>query len=213
MYIALNNERIILNFNGGINLKMSGPDHIYYVELKEYVKNDEFPYTVESYKIVPTGGIRQAFNVPIQFYGQWEILVYKFVENYGMKLIFNHRYCDYSKLVKFNLETEDFNEAKLWSERVNKYVNLHGCIPIVNSIFDTINKSYPAYYNLNGIDFYKTYNIGRFPKSSTDFRTLDHRKEGLIWYGNWKTFWSYQHPRKWTELSSQEIIDDILGLS
>ena len=58
-----------------------------------------------------------------------------------------------------------------------------------------------------------TYNIGRFPKSSTDFRTVDHRKEGLIWYGNWKTFWSYQHPRVWTDLTSQEIVDDILGLS
>jgi hypothetical protein len=41
---------------------------------------------------------------------------------------------------------------------------------------------------------------------------LDHRMEGVIWYGNWKTFWSYQHPRPWKTLSSQEIVDDILGL-
>jgi hypothetical protein len=36
--------------------------------------------------------------------------------------------------------------------------------------------------------------------------------EGVIWYGNWKTFWSYQHPRLWKNLSSQQIADDILGL-
>lgn len=212
MYIALNNERIILNFNGGINLKMSGPDHMYYVELKEYVKNDEFPYTVESYRITPTGGRRQAFNVPIEFQGNWEILVFKFIENHGMKLIYNHRYCDYGKLVKFYLETKDFNEATLWSKRVDEYSRIHGCIPLVDSNFDEINKSYTAYYNIPGIDIYKTYKIGRYPKSSSDFRTIDHRKEGLIWFGNWKTFWSYQHPRKWTELTSQEIVDDILGL-
>lgn len=213
MYIALNNERIILNFNGGINLRMSGPDPMYYVELKEYVKNDEVPYTVESYRIGTTESIRQSFNVPIEFNGNWEIQVFKFIENFGMKLIYTHRFCDYAKLVKFILETEDLNEAKLWSERINLYTKINGCIPLVNSKFDDINKSYTAYYNISGIDTYKTYKIGRFPKSSSDFRTTDHRKEGLIWYGNWKTFWSYQHPRKWTELSSQEIVDDILGLS
>ena len=47
---------------------------------------------------------------------------------------------------------------------------------------------------------------------SNDFKTVDPRKDGLIWYGNWKTFWSYQHPRNWANLSSQEIVDDILGL-
>ena len=41
---------------------------------------------------------------------------------------------------------------------------------------------------------------------------MDSNKEGVIWYGNWKTFWSYQHPRLWKNLSSQEIVDDILGL-
>ena len=75
-----------------------------------------------------------------------------------------------------------------------------------------LNKKLPNYYLTYGIDHYKTYNIGRYPKTSKDFKTVDHRKEGLIWFGHWKTFWSYQHPRLWKNLSSQEIVDDILGL-
>jgi hypothetical protein len=41
---------------------------------------------------------------------------------------------------------------------------------------------------------------------------MDMRMEGYIWFGNFKKFWSYQHPRNWNNLSSQQIIDDILGL-
>lgn len=213
MYIALNDERIILNFDKGITVRMSGPDLHYLIDLKEYVKNDDIPYTVESYPITPKGGWSTFFQVPIEFYGDWEIIIYKYVPEVGIKRIFTHKYCDYSKLVKFNLLTKDYKECQLWIERVKEYVRIHGCIPIVQTPFDELNKIFPSYYNNLGVDIYKTYNIGRLPKESRDFKTLDHRKKGLIWFGNWKTFWSYQHPRKWTELSSQEIADDILGLS
>lgn len=213
MYIALNNERIIFNFDKGILVKMSGPDSSYYVELREYTKNDEVPYTVESYPISPKGAFCPYFRVPVEFYGDWEISVYRFVENYGMSKIFVHRFNDYGKLVKFQLQTGNYQECKLWVERVKEYIRIHGCNPIVETPFDDLNKEFISYYNIPYIDVYKTYRIGRFPKDSTDFRTLDIRKKEVIWFGNWKTFWSYQHPRKWTEISSQEIVDDILGLS
>ena len=130
-----------------------------------------------------------------------------------MNKIFVHRFCDYSKLVKFNLKTENYDECKLLVSRVEEYVRIHGCNPIFETPFDDLNKKFINYYNIPSIDAYKTYNIGRFPKDSTDFRTLDHRKKDMIWFGNWKVFWSYQHPRKWNEISSKEIADDILGLS
>ena len=130
----------------------------------------------------------------------------------GLSKIFVHRFNDYGKSVLFNLITKDIEEAQIWVDRIKLYQKIHGCRISINSDFEEINKSFESYYHTNGIDFYKTYNIGRFPKTSSDFRTMDHRKEGLIWYGNWKTFWSYQHPRKWTDLTSQEIVDDILGL-
>jgi hypothetical protein len=213
MYIALNNERIIYNFDKGILVRMSGPDESYYVEVKEYLKNDETPYTVESYPISPKKSFCPYFKLPIEFYGDWEILIYKYVPEHGMNRIFSHRFNDYGKLVRFILKTESYEECKLWVKRVQEYVRIHACTPIVETPFDDINKSFITYYNIPYIDVYKTYNIGRFPKDSTDYRTLDPRKKDLIWFGNWKTFWSYQHPRKWTELSSQEIADDILGLS
>lgn len=214
MYFTLNNEKIVLNFNPSITVKIAGPENAYFIEVREYPKNDDQSNYVESYTIGHNERVsRRTFQLPIEFYGDFEISISKFIDNYGLKKIFVHRFCDYGKLVHFNLETNNFNECELWANRVREYSKIHGCIPVVFSSFDEINKSFDTYYNIVGIDPYKTYNIGRFPKQSNDYKTRDHRKEGLIWFGYWKTFWSYQHPRKWTDLSSQEIIDDILGLN
>jgi hypothetical protein len=214
MYISLNNEYIYLNFNSHPFLKISGPDDLYHVELREYLKNDDKSISVENFKVAGKSGLgwRTDFECPIEFYGDWEISVSKFIPSYGLRKIFTHRFNDYGKWVKFNLDTNDREECELWVERIKVYQSIHGCEVILNSKFDEINKKYLGYYSSHGIDFYKTYNIGRFPKMSTDFRTLDKRKEGVIWFGNWKTFWSYQHPRPWKFLNSQEIVDDILGL-
>ena len=213
MYFSLNEERVVLNFNPSPYVKITGPDKLYYVEMREYVDNDDKSLSIDSYKVSSTDtGWRTWFNVPIEFYGEFEISISKYVPNYGIKKIYTHRYNDYGKFVRFNLETDDLDECILWVERVMEYKKIHGCKPLINTRFDEVNKKFSDYYSINDIDYYKTYNIGRFPKKSTDFKTLDARQEGLIWYGNWKKFWSYQHPRCWKTLSSQEIIDDILGL-
>lgn len=213
MYFSLNEERVVLNFNPYPYVKINGPDKFYYVEMREYVDNDDKSFNIDSYKVSSTNiGWRTWFSVPIEFYGEFEISISKYVPNYGIKKIYTHRYNDYGKFVRFNLETDDLEECILWIERVMEYKKIHGCKPLINTRFDEVNKKFSDYYSINNIDYYKTYNIGRFPKKSTDFKTLDARKEGVIWYGNWKTFWSYQHPRCWKTLSSQEIIDDILGL-
>jgi hypothetical protein len=209
MFISLNEEKIILHFNPSIFLKISGPDELYYVELREYPKNDDQSLFVEGRKIIGNGGI---FEVPIEFYIDFEISVSKYIPDYGLKKIFTHRFNDYGKQVLFNLNTNDFNECSMWVTKVQEYCKIHGCKMHLNTKFDEINKKYSSYYQVDGIDYYKTYNIGRFPKNSTDWRTVDPRQEGVIWYGNWKTFWSYQHPRLWSNLSSEEIIEDILVL-
>jgi hypothetical protein len=213
MYFSLNEERVILNFNPSPYVRIAGPDKLYYVEMREYVDNDDKSLTIEGYKVSPTDtGWRNWFEVPIEFYGEFEISISKYIPNYGLQKIYTHRYNDYGKFVKFNLITDDLDECVLWVERVMEYSKIHGCKPLINTKFDEVNKRFSDYYLINNIDHYKTYNIGRFPKQSNDFKTIDARKEGVIWYGNWKTFWSYQHPRCWKTLSSQEIIDDILGL-
>lgn len=214
MYITLNEEQIILNLNPQVHLKVAGPDKLYYVELREYKKNEDQSLYVEGYKISngQYENWRTDFTCPIEFYFDFEIQLYKYTSEHGLTRMLTHRYNDYGKYVLFNLETDDSEEAYLWTERVKEYQRIHGCKVVLKSKFEKIDKLFSTYYNTYGIDFYKTYNIGRFPKTSTDFRTLDHRKEGVIWYGTWKTFWSYQHPRMWKNLSSQEIADDILGL-
>lgn len=213
MYFSLNEERVVINFNPSPYVRISGPDKLYYVEAREYVDNDDKSLTIEGYKVSPTGsGWRSCFELPIQFYGDFEISISKYVPNFGIKKIYTHRYNDYGKFVRFNLETNDMEECIFWVERVMEYKRIHGCKPLIYTNFDEVNKKFSEYYSIIDIDYYKTYNIGRFPKQSTDFRTMDARKEGVIWYGNWKTFWSYQHPRCWKNLSSQEIVDDILGL-
>lgn len=213
MYFSLNEERIVLNFNPSPYVKIAGPDKFYYVEMREYVDNDDESLNVDGYKVSSTDvGWRTWFNTPIEFFGEFEISISKYVPNYGIKKIYTHRYNDYGKFVRFNLETDNIDECALWVERVLEYKKIHGCKPLINTRFDEVNKKFSDYYSINNIDYYKTYNIGRFPKTSTDFKTLDARQEGVIWYGNWKKFWSYQHPRCWKTLSSQEIIDDILGL-
>ena len=213
MYFSLNEERVIMNFNPYPYLRISGPDKYYHVEMREYIDNDDTSLSVDGYKVSPTdAGWRTWFGVPIEFYGDFEISISKYIPDYGLKRIYTHRYNDYGKLVKFNMDTRDFDECNLWVERVLEYKKIHGCRILINTPFDKINKSFSDYYSTTNIDFYKTYNIGRFPKQSTDFKTVDPRMEGQIWYGNWKKFWSYQHPRCWKNLSSKEIIDDILGL-
>ena len=214
MYITLNQETLSLNFNPYPQLKITGPDPLYYVELREYKKGEDQSVSIESYKVTNGENIdwKDNFECGIEFYCDFEISVHKYVPNYGLKRIFTHRYNDYGKIVLFNLVTDNINEAKLWSQRVDEYQRIHGCKVVLHSQFDEINKKYLTYYETGGIDYYKTYNIGRFPKQSTDWRTIDPRKEGVIWYGYWKTFWSYQHPRPWNTLSNQEIVDDILGL-
>ena len=213
MYFSLNEERVILNFNPYPYVRITGPDELYYVEMREYVDNDDKSLSIDSYKVSPTNkGWRNWFDTPIEFYGEFEISISKYVPDYGIKKIYTHRYNDYGKFVRFNLETDDLDECILWVERVMEYKRIHGCRPLINTKFDEVNKKFSDYYSIKDIDYYKTYNIGRFPKKSTDFKTVDPRQEGIIWYGNWKKFWSYQHPRCWKTLSSQEIVDDILGL-
>lgn len=213
MFTKIGNVYINYDFNNGIKVSVNGPDQLYCVEVKEYLKGSDESLFVESYHISSQNhNFLNQFRLDIEFYGDFEISVYRFDKNEGLQRIFIHRYNDRDKLVRFNLDTFNLEEATLWSKRINHYCNIHGCKPLVISKFPSINKSYPQYYHSNDLETYNTFNIGRYPKRSNDFRTTDHRKEGVIWFGNWKTFWSYQHPRPYSQISSQEIVDDILGI-
>jgi hypothetical protein len=214
MLLQINNVQILLNFNNGISVRIIGPDKYYYVEVLEYKKNQDLPVIVESYHITNDKSLSQPseFKLPIKFYFDFEIQIYKVVLNQGLKKIYTHRFNEFGKVIKFNLKTKDYNEAIYWLGYINNYCRLNSCLKIIKSDFSEINHQTNKLFLGKEVESYKTYDIGRFPKSSNDWRTIDPRKEGMIWFGNWKTFWSYEHPRCWTNLTSEEIIKDILGL-
>jgi hypothetical protein len=214
MYTIINNIKIDISFDSGITVYVEGPDKEYYIEVSEYRTNENIPKFVEGYSINVIDGLptKRIFKCPIEFYFDFEITIYKFVDKFGLQKIFSHRYNDFGKLVKFILTPKDYDECVLWYQKIKEYQNIHGCEILLETPFDDINKSVSTYYQTTGISPYKTYNIGRFPKTSYDWKTIEPRKENLIWFGYWKTFWSYQHPRHWKELSSEEIIKDILSL-
>lgn len=213
MYITVNKEQIDIRLNPYIYVNVLGPDPLYYVELREYINNEEESKLIEGHHFNKNGAYVQSLNFSFfgEFYGDYEISVYKFVKNVGLQKIHTHRYNDCGKLVEFYLETNSIDDANTWVESILEYQKKHGCIVKLNSSFDELNNQFEYDPTL---PIYKTYNIGRFEKTSTDYKTLgEARKHGNIWFGNWKVFWSYQHPRNWKGLSAKNISDDILGLS
>lgn len=214
MYIETNNEKILISFNPHPKVQIQGPENFYFVELTEYLENELRPRVVESYEITtnPTFDWEESeFKCFIEFYTDFEISIYKFVDGVGLQRIHTHRFNENGQAIKFNLHTKDEDDCKLWVDRILEYKRIKSCFVNLNSFYKDINNLSDIHLESDD-EYYKVYNIGRFPKISTDFRTTDERMEGLVWLGNWKTFWSYQHPRLWVDLSSKEIIDDILGL-
>ncbi len=212
MFINVNNENIEIKFDPHIYVNVWGPEHFYYVEVREYVKDNPESKFVEGFHFNRNADIVKDYNFYYfgEFYGDYEISVFKFVKNVGLQKIYTHRYNDCGQLVHFNLITDNIEDAKIWVKSIDEYQKKHGCIVKVNSKFEEIN----TLYSNDTQSPYKTYNIGRIPKTSTDFKSVgEKRKHGNLWFGNWKVFWSYQHPRNWKELTSKEISDDILGLS
>lgn len=214
MFIETTNEKILLSFNPYPYLEVFGKEKMYYVELREFVKNETTSRLVESFEItndVNSDWDEMNFRCFIEFFMDFEISIYKFVDKHGLIRIFSHRFTENGQSILFNLHSKNEEDCKIWSERILEYKKIKSCHISINSIFEDINKLSDFEYDKDN-EYYKTYNIGRFPKTSLDFRSIDERSEGSIWMGNWKKFWSYQHPRFWIDLSPKEIIDDILGL-
>lgn len=214
MLLQIDENQFSIDFNNGITAKPLGKENYFYFELTEFTKNNHNPKIVEATHVHTHAPINapQEFSVPIQFYFDFELSIYKFVKNYGIQRIYTHRYNDTNKVVKFILKPKDSYEGYLWLEKINLYCSIHNCKKIIESTFPELENFSDYKYSNREIEPYKTYRIGRFPKSSTDFRTTDVRMEGYVWFSNWKTFWSYEHPRSWNFLNSEEIVTDILGL-
>lgn len=216
MFTRINDIAINYEFNPHISVRVDGPDRYYYVEVREYLKGSTESLFIEGYHISSKNTDvcwpHTEYTFRASFYGDYEISIFKMDFEEGLTRIFTHRFDDRDRVVKFEVDTDNKQEAELWVLRVLEYVRRHGCRPIIITKFEEINHRHKNFFSNPGIETYKTYKIGRYPKTSNDFRTLDPRRKGVIWFGFWKEFWSYEHPRLWKFLSSQEVVDDILGL-
>lgn len=212
MYFSLNNEKIVFHLTSGITVRINGPEDLYYVEVREFKNNHESFY-LEGYPVSldKKEGVETEFNFPILFYADLETSIYKITGSKRATKIYTHRYNDYGKLVKFKFDSEDYEECEIWYEKVMEYCSLRGCKPVIDSVFDEINKKVPNFFEIIDIDYYKTYYLGRYPKVDKwkPKQTLD---EAVLRDKNIIDYWSLNHPRNPEGLSSAEIASDILGL-
>lgn len=216
MFTRIDDITIRMDFNEGVKVWVKGPDLFYFVEILEYEKGCGDPKYLEGHQVhsIPTDAAPfwKFFKYDARFYSDFEIRVYRCDDNEGMLLVHTHRYNDRGKYVRFEITNKNKEETELWVERIHKYCVIHKCYPVIKTDFTDINHRHKNFFITDGIEYYRTYRIGRFPKASKDFKTQDPRKKGFLWFGFWKIFWSYEHPRNWKFLNSQEVVDDILGL-
>lgn len=213
MYFQIGTEKIFLDFNNGITARVYGPDSLYYVEIVEYRGNDHSPVSIGGNIISHDGNwVQYEFQIPIEFHFDFEVKFYKFNPEFGIHNFYSHKFNDYGQVVRFIIEPHSLEEGFMWLKEIKKYSRKRGCIIQTVSPYPELEFFSDTRYQTRDLTPYKTYKLGRYPKVSNDWKTIDPRKEGLIWFGNWKTFWSYQHPRNWKDLSSYEIAIDILGL-
>ena len=100
----------------------------YYVECVEYNGIDHEPVNLEGHHVASNCDWPYVeFKLPIEFYLDFEIKIYRFDPNYGLKLIFSHRYNDYDQVVRFIVDTENYNEANLWLSKIKEYQRKNYC--------------------------------------------------------------------------------------
>lgn len=210
MYFSLNQEKIIFHQNNGITVRVNGPEELYYVEVREFLSGKNQSFYLEGYPVCLSGkeGVKTEFNLPIRFYGDLETTIYKFRDGKKTTRIFTHRYNDYGKLVRFKFDTESIEDSDVWFNLVMDYRKLHGCKVMIDSPYSHYNEKINGNFDPIDIDYYKTYHIGRYPKSHEEWNPIIPSNEGV----NWKKFWSFDHPRDWSGLTAEEIGKDILGL-
>lgn len=210
MYFSLNQERILLKMSPTPTIRINGPEPFYYIEVKEYNNTDSSYEVVGSSFIDPKNKtFDDYYEFPQNFYGDLEFSIYK-IQNKSLVKIYSHRYNDYGKLVVFQLNTEDYEEAEVWTDRIREYEKRRGCIVVLDSNFIELDKTFDNFFRIDGLDFYKVYRIGKFEQEKIVLNR-DLKKMKFSWFN--KDIWSINHPRNWENLSSQEIIDDILGLN
>lgn len=215
MYITTKDGiKIEWTYNPRPTVKVSGGNEgeVYLVQIFEYYKNNSVPFFLESY-LVENGN---SFQYNVSYFGKFELRVIRFDEKYGHTEIFRDVYDDLGQKVKFVLKTQSFDEETDFYNVVSKYITQSKCVPtIVSSLENTTRFQYQADTDIDyTVDFdneyYKTYYIGRNEFNGDNLYEHRWRK---VSYGNWRLFWSQNNPREYHNLTSTQIVEDLLGFT
>lgn len=142
-----------------------------------------------------------------EWYTNWYIEVYYFdIDTEELKLYDTHQFDLENKRVAIVLFPNTEEDEIIWMKECERFKLLHRCdLTIINT------KKTPS---TNPTEFYyATYDIGRF----------DMKEHSIDKYGDFEqyngkindvyiTYDSFKNPRDWKNLTSKQIIDDILGL-
>lgn len=200
----LDPNSIHINFHNGINLYFSEPqDQPIMIQVMEYYNGGLNPMHLNGYNMVTT--VSPYFRYFRSWYGEYLVNVWDWNSRKGPIKVFSHQYSEYLKPVLFLLEPQYPNDYKDWKSVIDDYVSQKKCKPTIKIIGDDYNSD----------DFYRIYTIKRHNRDS--FYELWSAKKvqfhERIQDGNWREFWSYEHPRNWENLSARDIARDILGMN
>ena len=182
----------------------------YLIEIYEYRKGVK--ELITDFKL-PTNNY---MNYLREWYGDYQIEIYKWSEDIGLSKIFEHRYNDERKKVLVNLETTQMSEALVWFNKALEYKELHNCSLFIKSNFkkdiEDLDKTITMVDDILENDYYAIYHIGKYDTDyewNIKFTETDYK---CILAKN-LTYCSYRNPRDWHRLSLDDIAGDILGLN
>ena len=172
-------------------------------------------------------------------YAKWYVEVKMWNPDYGFIVVDSHTYNDCGKDVLISLHSKDYDDIYTWMLVGLKYKEIHRCNVHFSVEDETISKKLQAEFGIFPVPWdnrkpygknspYAKFDIGRFdPHRNTNhyMYELDGDKETKILNpypdaypsgvrlvtGN--MMFSYKNPRDWTNLTTEQVAEDILGLS
>ena len=200
-----------MTFNPRPKIEIVGDKNInYLIEIYEYRNgNKEF---IQDFTL-PTNNFICYLR---EWYGDYEINIYEWVDKFGIYKSFTHRYNDNQKNVLINLDTDQLNLAMVWMNSAIEYKSIHNCKLSIKSNFNHILKdiddTIEFVNNINENNYYSIYNVGKYDTEYEWSRAFTGSIYSSVLTKN-LTYCSYRNPRDWHNLSMDDVANDILGIN
>lgn len=185
-----------INFRNGVEITMGGKENTpVMIQIFEYLKNESNPRILASFNLM--SGQTQTFLK--NWYSNYEINISKWDDEFGLIHLKKISYDERNQNILFVADPIDDEELLVWEGVINKLHIERGIIPTIILKNEDFIES----------DYYKIYKVGRNVKTSSG---LQSGWPAFIW-ATWRNFWSWDNPRDWSNLTSKEIIEDIVGIT